>query len=139
MQTRANTGSECLRGNAPDSGRLRIHFSSATDEWATPQWLFDNLTVEFAFTLDPCATSQNAKCSAYFTRSENGLIQNWVDHTVFMNPPYGRAIGQWLKKAYESRTPDIEKAISHDLLGFCAWSSAMQCGPKPVRFFDALE
>lgn len=81
---------------------LKTLFSSATDEWPTPQWLFDALRAEFPFTLDPCATQSNAKCARYFTRMEDGLAQNWSREVVFMNPPYGRRIGLWVKKAYES-------------------------------------
>lgn len=77
-------------------------YSSKTVEHPTPQWFFDKLNAEFGFTLDPCATHENAKCSLYFTREEDGLSQDWRGHTVFMNPPYGRTIGQWMHKAYES-------------------------------------
>jgi phage N-6-adenine-methyltransferase len=77
-------------------------FSSRSDEWATPQFLFDALDAEFGFTLDPCATHQNAKCKRFYTKADNGLTQNWNDEVVFMNPPYGRQIGAWRKKAYES-------------------------------------
>ncbi|GEA16775.1 DNA N-6-adenine-methyltransferase of bacteriophage [Moorella sp. E308F] len=75
-------------------------FSSASDEWETPQELFDQLNEEFHFDLDPCATPQNAKCAQFFTKKENGLKQDWFG-TVFMNPPYGREIKQWVQKAYE--------------------------------------
>jgi phage N-6-adenine-methyltransferase len=84
-----------------DAVTPNIHFSSATDEWATPQSLFDDLSVVFGdFTLDPCATPQNAKCVTYFTRQQDGLAHRWQGK-VFMNPPYGRDIGRWVKKAYE--------------------------------------
>lgn len=63
--------------------------------------MFDALDREFAFTLDPCATHENAKCPLYFTEREDGLNQEWSGR-VFMNPPYGRAIGHWMKKAHES-------------------------------------
>ena len=79
-----------------------VHFSSATDEWATPQFLFDALNAEFRFSLDPCATPENAKCSRFYTRKEDGLQQDWSEETVFMNPPYGREIGRWMQKAYEA-------------------------------------
>jgi len=78
----------------------QVHFSSATDEWPTPQSLFDALNSEFGFTLDPCATPANAKCRRFFTKADDGLTQDWGDEIVFMNPPYGRAIGHWMKKAY---------------------------------------
>ena len=75
---------------------------SRTSEWSTPQWFFDALDAEFHFTLDPCATADNAKCSNYFTVKQDGLKQDWDRHTVFMNPPYGRSISQWMRKAYEA-------------------------------------
>lgn len=76
-------------------------FSSTTDEWATPQDFFCELDAEFHFTLDPCATEENAKCKKYYTKADDGLAQDWAPHTVFMNPPYGRTIGRWVRKAYE--------------------------------------
>jgi len=76
-------------------------FSSKSDEWETPQWLFDELNEEFGFTLDPCATHENHKCNRYFTKEEDGLSRSWHFEIVFMNPPYGRSIGKWIKKAYE--------------------------------------
>lgn len=80
--------------------------SSATDEWATPQEFFDELNREFGFELDVCATAENAKCDAYYTKEHDGLTQAWNEDAVvcWMNPPYGRHIGAWMKKAYtESR------------------------------------
>ena len=78
-----------------------VHFSSATDEWETPRPLFDELDRIFGgFTLDPCATPQNAKCARFFTREVDGLAQAWTGK-VFMNPPYGRQIGGWVRKAWE--------------------------------------
>jgi site-specific DNA-methyltransferase (adenine-specific) len=78
-----------------------VHFSSTTDEWATPQLLFDELDHIFGgFTLDPCATAENAKCTRFFTRADDGLSKPWTGK-VFMNPPYGREIGKWVRKAWE--------------------------------------
>ena len=80
---------------------LSVHFSSASDDWETPQALFDELSWIFGgFTLDPCATKANAKCARFFTRSDDGLSQRW-EGKVFVNPPYGRAIGRWVRKAFE--------------------------------------
>jgi phage N-6-adenine-methyltransferase len=78
-----------------------VMFSSKTDLWATPQEFYNELNEEFNFTLDPCATPENAKCDKYFTIKEDGLKQNWGGETVFCNPPYGRVIGNWVKKCYE--------------------------------------
>lgn len=67
--------------------------------WATPPEIFDPLHAEFDFTLDPCCSIETAKCPAFFTETENGLEQSWAGHRVFMNPPYGREIYPWTKKA----------------------------------------
>lgn len=74
-------------------------FTSNTAEWATPQAFFDELNAEFHFTLDPCATPQNAKCPKYYTKEQDGLSQSWDGERVFCNPPYGREIGKWIEKA----------------------------------------
>ncbi len=86
------------------SNSMSVHFSSKTNEWATPKDLFARLNDEFKFTLDPCATPENAKCAKFFTKEDDGLKQSWGDERVFCNPPYGREIGKWVEKAYQSRT-----------------------------------
>ena len=70
--------------------------------WCTPQDFFDKLNEEFHFTLDTAATDKTAKCQKYFTPETNGLLQSWnCGGSVFCNPPYGRKIGKWVKKAYD--------------------------------------
>ena len=78
-----------------------LMFSSKSNEWETPQELFDKLDNEFNFTLDVCASEENAKVDTFHTIETDGLTSNWQGHTCFMNPPYGREIGKWIKKAYE--------------------------------------
>lgn len=80
---------------------MKVHFSSKSDEWATPQDFFDALNCSFNFQLDVCATQENAKCQRFFTRADDGLKQEWSG-VCWMNPPYGRGIGDWMRKAYES-------------------------------------
>lgn len=80
---------------------MNVHFSSETDEWATPQDVFDALNAEFHFTLDPCATPKNAKCGRFYTKKDDGLSKDWSNDRVFMNPPYGREIGKWVAKLSE--------------------------------------
>lgn len=74
--------------------------SSKSNEWSTPISLFNELNSEFHFTLDPCATQDNAKCKKYYTKHDNGLKQSWRGETVFMNPPYGGNTGKWIEKAW---------------------------------------
>ena len=78
--------------------KIDIHFSSKSDLWETPQWLFDKLNKEHNFTLDVCATKENAKCENYFTEIDNALIQKWTG-VCFMNPPYSK-LKIWIEKAY---------------------------------------
>ncbi|WP_035507577.1 DNA N-6-adenine-methyltransferase [Halobacillus karajensis] len=88
---------------------MNVHYSSKSNDWATPQDFFDGLDNEFNFTLDPCATSENAKCDNYFTIEDDGLKQSWEGETVFCNPPYGREIKLWVKKAFqESKKPNTK-------------------------------
>ena len=76
-------------------------FSSKSGLWATPKDFFDELNKEFNFSLDPCATKDNAKCAKFYTKEEDGLTKDWRGNTVFCNPPYGRDIKKWVKKCSE--------------------------------------
>lgn len=99
----------------------KVHFSSKSDDWATPQDLFDKLSAELGpFELDACASVSNTKCDYFYTTEDDSLGRGWryasvpdrspysiasytaqLFHKVWMNPPYGRGIGAWIKKAYE--------------------------------------
>jgi site-specific DNA-methyltransferase (adenine-specific) len=78
-------------------------WESNTDMWATPQAFFDKLHQEFNFTLDPCATHENAKCDRYYTKEDDGLSKDWNGETVFCNPPYGREIAPWVQKCLTTK------------------------------------
>lgn len=83
-----------------------VIYSSNTDEWATPDDVFNALDEEFHFNLDPCATARNAKCERYYTILNDGLKQDWGGSVVFCNPPYSEA-AKWVEKAYrESQKPN---------------------------------
>ena len=76
-----------------------VLFSSKSDEWATPQWLFDKLNSEFNFTLDPASDGVNNKCAKHHTIQTNGLTHSWKGESVFINPPYSKTY-DWVSKAY---------------------------------------
>lgn len=76
-------------------------FTSDADDWTTPDDFYAVLDREFSFTLDPCAYPHTAKCARFFTKEDDGLRQEWRG-SVFVNPPYGRVIGAWVRKAYEA-------------------------------------
>jgi len=67
--------------------------------WETPESLFKKIDREFNFNLDVCATKESAKCPRYFTPADDGLSQEWSER-CWMNPPYGKGIGEWMAKAY---------------------------------------
>lgn len=76
--------------------------SSKNMNWCTPQDFFDKLDLEFGFVLDAAATSKTAKCQRYYTPETDGLAQSWqCDGAVFCNPPYGRQLGKWVRKAWQ--------------------------------------
>ena len=80
---------------------MSVMGSSEDMTWATPQQWYDYLNLEFKFTLDPCCVAATAKCDMFYTPETNGLAHSWKGHTVFMNPPYGRDIIHWMRKAYD--------------------------------------
>jgi phage N-6-adenine-methyltransferase len=79
----------------------KILYSSRSEMWATPHALFERLDAIYSFDVDVCAVAGNAKCKKYFTPSIDGLKQSWRG-ACWMNPPYGRDIIQWMRKAYIS-------------------------------------
>ena len=79
----------------------KLMFSSQSNEWGTPQDLFNKLNEEFNFTLDPCSANGNHKCTKYYTIEDDGLSQDWSNNVVFVNPPYGRELKKWVKKCYD--------------------------------------
>lgn len=79
--------------------RTDVMFSSKEQTWETPISFFDKLNKEFQFTLDACALPNSAKCERYYSPETNGLIQDWSNEIVFMNPPYNEMY-TWMEKAY---------------------------------------
>ena len=132
--------------------------TSNKDDWETPQALFDELDAVYHFTLDPAATHENAKCEKHYTAEEDGLKQSWAGEIVFCNPPYGRGIGEWVRKcAEESRHAKVVMLIPartdttyfHDYiyrkadvtflrgrLKFEVWGVAGQAAPFPSTIVE---
>ena len=75
-----------------------VMFSSKSEEWETPQQFFDELNEEFSFTTDVCADEKNHKCNHYFDKEIDGLKMTWA-RNCWCNPPYGKKVGNWVKKA----------------------------------------
>ena len=91
---------------ATSHGNSSIH-------WGTPQHIYDNLNVRFKFDLDACAMNADvAKNKNFISEKQNALKIDWKGKTIFMNPPYGRAIKAFMQKAKE-------QALKHDLTVVC--------------------
>lgn len=92
-------GSTKLSVVSTAKARNNGRYNGSGRHWATPPEVFDPLHERFKFTLDPCATPETAKCDRYYTESDDGLSKPWAGERVFMNPPYGREIYSWTRKA----------------------------------------
>ena len=84
------------------------HPPSSSTEWSTPEEFFKRLDDEFVFTVDLCATEENALCDAFVAKEEDCLSVEWdwvaklpTRYTGWMNPPWGRGIGKFVQRAYE--------------------------------------
>lgn len=77
-------------------------YTSNKDDWETPDWLFDSLNKTFKFELDACANENNFKVKKYFNKTDNCLLKDWSSYSaVWMNPPYGKHIRDFIEKAYK--------------------------------------
>ncbi len=83
-------------------------YTSNSEEWGTPQGLFDRLNKEFHFTFDICASKENAKCPRYYTKEEDALKQEWGGR--HMDEPSvrktNRKLGQKSKRSGKARKGD---------------------------------
>lgn len=85
-----------------------VHFSSVRPDWRTPRGLFDELNGEFGFTIDICASDENALLERYWTERDEALLRSWENERVWMNPPYGRQLPRWMEKAWtEAPNADV--------------------------------
>lgn len=75
-------------------------FSSKSPEWRTPDPFYNKLDNLYHFTLDPASDGVNNKCEKFFTKEGDGLAQSWEGEVVFVNPPYGRVLKEWVRKGY---------------------------------------
>lgn len=81
----------------------RVIFSSVRTDWETPDSVFKPLHEEFNFTLDVCASAENAKVPRFLAKNDD-MIYSWANERCWMNPPYGREIVDWVRKASFANT-----------------------------------
>jgi len=111
-------------------------FASEREDWATPPELVAALAAEFGpFELDPAATAVSAKAPRYFTLEDDGLGQPWAPARVFLNPPYGRAIGKWIHKArLEAERGALVVALVHARTDTRWWHRDVEGHATLIRF-----
>ncbi len=82
---------------------LDIYANENSNEWATPQWLFDVVNrIHGPFDLDVAATAENAKCERFY--NQNGLDLPWAPSICWCNPPYCGGVENWIEKAANADT-----------------------------------
>lgn len=96
--------------------KLGVHFSSRSGEWLTPQDIIDRVVCLFGtIDLDPCSNDSelpNVPARRHFTREHDGLSHPWHGR-VYMNPPYGRQISEWVSHLVrEYRAGRVTEAIA---------------------------
>lgn len=110
-----------------------VMFSSKTDLWETPKDFFDRLNDEFHFDLDVCALAENAKCSYYYTPEDDGLSKPWRG-VCWCNPPYGREIGSWVRRAFLSSVAGATVVMLLPARTDTRWFHDYILGKAEIRF-----
>lgn len=77
-------------------------FTNNSNEWETPKELFQKYDDIYHFTIDLASTKDNTKCERYYTKEDNSLLKDWSGETGWLNPPYGKEISLFVKKAYDT-------------------------------------
>jgi phage N-6-adenine-methyltransferase len=119
-----------------------VHFQSGNKEWETPTEFFLPYAKEFNIKLDVCATAQNAKVTAFFDKKTNGLHANWsivnklgYHHpSCWMNPPYGRGIEKWVRKAHEESLNGVTTVALLPARTDTSWFHSYIYNKHEVRF-----
>ncbi len=111
-------------------------YSSNNMNWCTPQDFFEELNQEYHFELDAAATDKSAKCSKYYTPADDGLSQPWTTTggAIFCNPPYGRNVKHWVKKAYEESKTGITIVLLIPARTDTTWFHDYIYGKADIKF-----
>ena len=93
-------------------GKHNVHATSNKQDYETPDETYNELHSELKFTIDVCASKENAKHERFFTEEDNGLKQSWHGERCFCNPPY-KYTSKWVAKAYEeTQRPDGAQLVA---------------------------
>lgn len=100
----------------PVPHKMAVHFTSDSPEWYTPSHIVARVVQTFgAIDLDPCSNSHDdpsIPAGQHYTVEDDGLALPWRGR-VYMNPPYGRVIDEWIEKlASEWQNGNVSEAIA---------------------------
>jgi site-specific DNA-methyltransferase (adenine-specific) len=108
--------------------------SSVRQDWPTARGSFAWLDDEFQFTLDACASPENAKVDRYYTERDEGLMRSWQGERVFVNPPYGKQLPKWIAKCWnEAGHAEVIVALIPARVDTAAWHDYI-FGHAEIRF-----
>jgi site-specific DNA-methyltransferase (adenine-specific) len=103
--------SEAHRIKNREEGRPHIAIAK-TDRWASPPHIIEAVEKEFGrISLDPAADAENAVAHRFFTKEEDGLTIPWRGDLIYVNPPYGRVLNEWIDHALKQYDEGYAKRI----------------------------
>ena len=69
----------------------------------TPKDIWEQLSKEFDFTCDMCASDENHLVDKYYTAETNALKQDWNNEIGYVHPLFDSKIGKFVEKAHNSK------------------------------------
>ena len=69
----------------------------------TPPNIWKDLSNEFNFTCDMCASDENHLLPKYYTAENSALDKDWTDEVGYIHPLFDGKIGKFVEKASNTR------------------------------------
>ena len=69
----------------------------------TPKNIWQDLTKEFNFTVDCCASHKNHLLDKYYTIDNSCLDKDWSGEVAYIHPLFDGKIGKFVEKAYNTK------------------------------------
>ena len=92
-----------LRVNNFRSDDNRFQYNKTYNFLRTPKDIWSDLTKEFNFTIDCCASDQNHLLPRYYTKEQNALTKDWTGETAYIHPMFDGKIGKFVEKAFNTK------------------------------------
>jgi site-specific DNA-methyltransferase (adenine-specific) len=77
----------------------------------TPVDIWENLSKEFNFTLDACASDENHLLEKYYTKNNSCLNHSWSGETVYCHPMFDMQIGKFVEKCYKENVENNVECV----------------------------